>query len=76
MTADECQRPADEVKMLVSERRDLWERETYLRIATPWQLLAGYKAEKGSRHHPLLCRISDGHLRLPKPHDACRARGG
>jgi hypothetical protein len=46
MTAEECQRRADEAKALAVETQDLWERETYLRIATQWQLLAGHKAVK------------------------------
>jgi hypothetical protein len=46
MTADECQRRADEAKVLAARTQDLWEREAYLRIATQWQLLAGHKAVK------------------------------
>ena len=46
MTAEECQRRADEAKALAVETQDLWERETYLRIATQWQPLAGQKAVK------------------------------
>jgi hypothetical protein len=49
MTADECQRRADEAKALATQTQDLWERETYLRIATQWQLLASHKAVKESK---------------------------
>jgi hypothetical protein len=46
MTHDECQHRADEAKALAVQTQDLWERETYLRIATQWQLLAAHKAIK------------------------------
>jgi hypothetical protein len=45
-TSDECKRRAEEAKALAAQTRDLWERETLLRIATQWQLLAGHKAVK------------------------------
>ena len=50
MTADECQRRAEEAKALAAQTQDLWERETYLRIATQWQLLAAHRAVK--EHKP------------------------
>jgi hypothetical protein len=46
MTHDECQHCADEAKALAVQTQDLWERETYVRIATQWQLLAAHKAIK------------------------------
>lgn len=46
MNADECQRRAEEAEALAAQTQDLWERETFLRIATQWQLLAGHKAVK------------------------------
>jgi hypothetical protein len=46
MTADECQRRADEAKALAVETKDLWEREAFLRIATQWQLVGAHKAAK------------------------------
>jgi hypothetical protein len=41
LTAEEYQRRADEAKTLAVQTQDLWERETLLRVATEWQLLAG-----------------------------------
>jgi len=49
MTADECQRRADEAKSLAAQTQDLWERETLLHIATLWQLLASHRASKEAR---------------------------
>jgi hypothetical protein len=49
MTRDDCQRRADEAKVLAAETPDLWERDAYLRIATQWQLLAGRKALKAGK---------------------------
>ena len=46
MTAEECQRRAEEAKALAAQTQDLWERETLLRIATQWQLLASHRAVK------------------------------
>jgi hypothetical protein len=45
----ECQHRADEAKILAMRTHDLWERETLLRIATQWQLLASHKTSKGAR---------------------------
>ncbi len=49
MTPDECQRRAEEAKALAAQTQDLWERETYLRIATQWQLLAAHRAVKENK---------------------------
>jgi hypothetical protein len=49
MTADECQRRSDEAKTLAAQTQDLWERETLLRIATQWQLIASHKAAKENK---------------------------
>jgi hypothetical protein len=49
MKSDECQRRSEEAKALAAQTQDLWERETYLRIATQWQLLASHKAVKESK---------------------------
>jgi hypothetical protein len=46
MTSDDCQRRAEEAKALAAQTQDLWERETLLRIATQWQLLASHRAVK------------------------------
>lgn len=46
MTAEECQRRAEEAKALAAQTQDLWERETLLRIATQWQPLASHRAVK------------------------------
>ena len=46
MTAEECQRRAEKAKALAAQTQDLWERETLLRIATQWQLLASHRAVK------------------------------
>ena len=46
VTFDECQRRAEEAKALAAQTQDLWERETYLRIATQWQLLGSHRAVK------------------------------
>jgi hypothetical protein len=49
MTADECQRRADEAKTLAAQTQDLWERETLLRIATQWQLIASHRTAKENK---------------------------
>jgi hypothetical protein len=49
MTAKECQHRANEAKILASQTRDLWERETLLHIATLWQLVASHKESKDAR---------------------------
>jgi hypothetical protein len=49
MTAKECQHRADEAKIVAMQTHDLWERETLLRIATQWQLLASHKTSKEAR---------------------------
>jgi hypothetical protein len=49
MTADECQRRADEAKALALETQDLWEREMLFKIADQWQLLASHRATKKSQ---------------------------
>jgi hypothetical protein len=46
MTADECQRRANEAKVLAIQTQDLWEREVLLRIATQWHLIASHKLAK------------------------------
>jgi hypothetical protein len=53
MTADECQRRADEAKVLAIQTQDLWERELLLRIADQWQLIASHRAAKEGRSEPL-----------------------
>jgi hypothetical protein len=49
LTAEEYQRRADEAKTLAVQTQDLWERETLLRVATEWQLLAGHQASKEAK---------------------------
>jgi hypothetical protein len=39
LTAEECQRRADEAKTLAARTLELWEREILLRIATPRRTL-------------------------------------
>jgi hypothetical protein len=46
MTAKECERHADEAKILAIQTQDFWEREILLRVATQWQPLAAHKARK------------------------------
>ena len=46
MTADECQRRAEEAKALAAQTRDLWEREAFLRVATQWHLIAAHKEDQ------------------------------
>jgi len=48
LTAEEYQRRADEAKTLAAQTQDLWERETLLRVATEWQLLAAHQASKAA----------------------------
>jgi hypothetical protein len=52
VTSDECERRAEEAKALAAQTQDLWERETLLRIATQWQLLAGHNAVKEGKPPP------------------------
>ncbi len=49
LTAEECQRRADEAKTLAARTLDLWEREILLRIATQWELLAAHEASKAAK---------------------------
>jgi hypothetical protein len=49
MTAKECQRRADEAKVMATQTHDPWERETLLHIATLWQLVASHRASKEAR---------------------------
>jgi hypothetical protein len=49
LTAEEYQRRANEAKTLAAQTQDLWERETLLRVATEWQLLAAHQASKVAR---------------------------
>ena len=54
LTAEECQRRADEAKTLAARTLDLWEREILLRIATQWELLAAHEASEAAKgwKHP------------------------
>jgi hypothetical protein len=49
LTAEEYLRRADEAKTLAAQTQDLWERETLLRVANEWPLLAAHKAHKEAR---------------------------
>ena len=49
MTADECQRRAEEAKALAAQTRDLWEREAFLRVTIQWYVVAAHKATKESK---------------------------
>jgi hypothetical protein len=49
LTAEEYQRRANEAKTLAAQTQDLRERETLLRVAIEWQLLAAHQASKVAR---------------------------